>query len=112
MKLAFATACLVATLSLATNALAEGRTIATLQQPVAKSGQYIVKGAVWDCADTTCVADNTPDQTFGIDECHKVAKLAGVGVAEFKTSAKSLQQASLDQCNAGVTPKAPVTASR
>jgi len=111
MKLAFAAACLVATLSLATNALADGQTTATLQQPVAKKTQFIANGAIWDCADTTCVADNTPDQTFGVGECHAVAKHAGVAIAEFKTSAKSLQSASLDQCNAGVAPKA-MTASR
>ena len=111
MKLAFAAACLVATLSLATNALADGQTTATLQQPVAKKTQFVANGAIWDCADTTCVADNTPDQTFGIGECHAVAKHAGVAVAEFKTSSHSLQSASLEQCNAGLAPKA-VTASR
>ena len=111
MKLAFAVACLAATLSLATSALADGQTTATLQQPVAKKTQFIANGAIWDCADTTCVADNTPDQTFGVGECHAVAKHAGVAIAEFKTSAKSLQSASLDQCNAGVAPKA-MTASR
>jgi hypothetical protein len=112
MKLAFAAACLVATLSLATNALAEGQTTATLAQPIAKKAQFIVKGAIWDCADTTCVADNTPDQTFGMDECRMVAKHAGVAVVDFKTSAKALQSASLEQCNAGLTSKTSVTASR
>jgi hypothetical protein len=111
MKLAFAVACLVATLSLATNALADGTTTATLQQPVAKKTQFVANGAVWDCADTTCVAANTPDQTFGIGECHAIAKHVGVAVAEFKTSSHSLQAASLEQCNAGLAPKA-VTASR
>ena len=112
MKLAFAAACLVASLSLATNALADGRTVATLAQPIAKKAQFIIKGAVWDCADTTCVADNTPDQTFGMDECHQVAKHAGVSVVDFSTSAKALQNASLEQCNAGLSAKSSVTASR
>jgi hypothetical protein len=111
MKLAFAAACLVATLSLATGALADGQTTATLQQPIAKKTQFVANGAVWDCADTTCVADVTPDQTFGIGECHTVAKKAGVAVAEFKTTVKSLQAAALEQCNAGLAPKS-VTASR
>jgi hypothetical protein len=111
MKLAFAAACVVATLSLATTALADGLTTATLQQPVAKKTQFIANGAIWDCADTTCVAANTPDQTFGIGECHNVAKHAGVAVAEFKTTSKSLQAASLDQCNSGLAPKT-TTASR
>jgi hypothetical protein len=112
MKLAYAAACLAATLSLATNALAEGRTVATLQQPIAKKTQFIAKGAIWDCEDTACVADHTPDQTFGPDQCHKVAKAAGVAVADFKTDYVSLKPAALDQCNAGLTPKSPVTASR
>jgi hypothetical protein len=111
MKLAFAAACAVATLSLATAALADGATIATLQQPVAKKTQFVANGAVWDCADTTCIAANTPDQTFGIGECHTIAKHVGVAVAEFKTSSHSLQAASLEQCNAGLAPKS-VTASR
>jgi hypothetical protein len=111
MKLAFAAACLVATLSIATGALADGQTTATLQQPIAKKVQFIANGAIWDCADTTCVAANTPDQTFGIGECHAVAKHTGVAVAEFKTTSKALQSASLDQCNAGLAPKT-TTASR
>jgi hypothetical protein len=112
MKLAFAAACLVASLSLATNALADGRTVATLAQPVAKKTQFILKGAIWDCADTTCVADNTPDQTFGMDECHMVAKKAGVAVVDFSAPGKALQSASLEHCNAGLTPASSVTASR
>ena len=112
MKLAFAAACLVASLSLATNALADGRTVATLAQPIAKKAQFIVKGGIWDCADTTCVADVTPDQTFGTDECHQIAKKTGVAVIDFKTDSKALQSASLEQCNAGLTPKSSITASR
>ena len=111
MKLAFAAACLVATLSLATSALADGQTTATLQQPIAKKTQFIVSGAIWDCAGATCVADVTPDETFGVGECHDVARRAHVAIAEFKTSSKSLQPASLDRCNAGLAPKS-MTASR
>ena len=111
MKLAFAAACLVATLSLATAALADGPTTATLQQPIAKKTQFIVNGAIWDCAGATCVADNVSEYMFGVNECRDVAKHAGVAVAEFKTTAKTLQPDSLERCNAGLAPKS-VTASR
>jgi len=110
MKLAIALACLAASLSLATHALADGRTTATLQQPIASKTQFIANGAIWDCEGSTCVAGNTPDQTFGSSQCHDVAKHVGA-VAEFKNDYKTLQSASLDRCNAGLTVKT-TTASR
>ena len=48
MKLIIALACLGASLSLATHALADGRTTATLQQPVA------AKTTFWDPLESTC----------------------------------------------------------
>jgi hypothetical protein len=110
MKLAFAAACLAATLSLATNALADPTT-ATLQQPIAQKTQFIVGGVIWDCAGAACVADAASPYMFGPGECRDVAKRAGVAIAEFKTGAKTLQSAALDKCNAGLAPKS-VTASR
>jgi hypothetical protein len=110
MKLVIAVACLAASLSLATHALADGRTTATLQQPIAAKTQFIANGAIWDCEGATCVAGNTPDQTFGPGQCHDVAKRVGP-VVEFKNDYKSLQSASLDRCNAGLTAKT-TTASR
>jgi hypothetical protein len=112
MKLAIAAACLVASLSLATHALADGRTVATLQQPVAAPSEFVANGAVWHCAASTCVAGTTPDETFGASQCRDVAKHAGP-VAEFKNEYnKTLQPASLQTCNAGLAPKGAVTASR
>jgi len=112
MKLAIAAACLAVSLSLASHALADGRTVATLQQPVAKPSEFVARGAIWHCADTTCVAGSTPDETFGASQCRDVAKHAGP-VTEFKNEYnKSLQPAALDQCNAGLLPKGAVTASR
>jgi hypothetical protein len=111
MKLAFAAACLAATLSLATNALADGPTTATLQQPIAQKTQFIVGGVIWDCAGASCVAANASEYMFGPGECRDVAKRAGVAITEFKTGAKTLQSAALDKCNAGLGPKS-VTASR
>lgn len=111
MKLAIAAACLAASLSLASQALADGRTIATLSQPVSAPSEFVARGAIWHCAASTCVAGTTPDETFGAAQCHDVAKHAGQ-VAEFKNEYnKSLQPAALDQCNAGLSPKT-VTAAR
>jgi hypothetical protein len=110
MKLVIALACLATSLTLASHAFADGRTVATLQQPVAAKTTFIANGAIWDCEGSTCVASNTPDQTFGFSQCHDVAKHAGV-VAEFKNDYKTLQAASLDRCNTGLTPKT-TTASR
>jgi hypothetical protein len=110
MKLLLATACLAASLSLATHALADGRTVVTLQQPVAAKTQFIASGAIWDCEGTTCVAGYTPEQSFGFGQCHDLAKHVGP-VAEFKDEYKTLQPAMLERCNAGLTAKT-TTASR
>ena len=110
MKLAIALACLAASLSLATHALAD--TTATLQQPVAKPTQFIVDHALWDCSGTTCVSTLVDRMYFGAPECHGVARNAGVAVAEFKTSAgETLKPADLDKCNAGLAPKTSVAAA-
>jgi len=107
MKLAIALACLAASLSLATHALAE--TTATLAQPVAKPTQFIVDHALWDCKDSTCVSANVDEVYFGAPECRAVAKNAGVAVADFKTDhAVTLKAAELDKCNAGLAPKTSV----
>jgi hypothetical protein len=111
MKLVIAVACLAASLSLATHALADGRTVVTLQQPVAKHTQFVVNNAIWDCDQTSCVSANAHDMYFGASECHDVARHAGVAVADFKSDSKALQPASLDRCNTGLEPKT-TTASR
>jgi hypothetical protein len=110
MKLAFGAACFAASLSLATVALAD-TTVATLSQPVAKPTQFVVNSAIWDCSGTTCVADNAQSMYFGPGECRSVALKAHVAVTDFKSDAKTLQPALLDQCNAGLAPKS-ITASR
>lgn len=110
MKLVIALACLIASLSLATHSFAD--TTATLQQPVAKPTQFIVDHALWDCSGTTCVSGGVEAMYFGAQECHSVAKNAGVAVADFKTStAKTLKTAELDKCNAGLAPKTSVAAA-
>jgi hypothetical protein len=111
MKLAIAAACLVATLSVASHAFADGATHVNLQQPVAKPIEFVVTGAVWHCADTSCIAVSTPDQTFGANQCHDVAKHAGAAVSEFKDAYKSLDAAGLDKCNANIVAKTSVAAA-
>jgi hypothetical protein len=110
MKLIIALGCLVASLSLATHALADGQVTATLQQPVAAKTQFIANGQIWDCEGTSCIASNVPNQNFGPSICRDVAKHAGP-VADFKNSVKTLEPASLDRCNSGLAPKT-TTASR
>ena len=110
MKLIIALACLATSLTLATHALADGRTVATLQQPIAAKTTFLANGAIWDCEGSTCVAGNTPDQTFGASQCRDVAKHVGA-VAEFKNDYKTLQPTSLDRCNTGL-PAKTTTASR
>ena len=99
MKLAIAAACLAAGLSLASQAFADGRTVVTLAQPVAKPVEFVAVGGVWRCADTACVAATTPEETFGWTQCHAVAKQAGSTVIEFKDEYHVLQPAALDKCN-------------
>jgi hypothetical protein len=107
MKLVIALACLIASLSLATHSFAD--TTATLQQPVAKPSQFIVDHALWDCSGTTCVSANVEEMYFGAQECHAVAKNAGVAVADFKTSTtRTLRTVELDKCNSGLAPKTSV----
>jgi len=110
MKLAIAAACLAAGLTLASQAFADGRTVVTLAQPVAKPVEFVALGGVWRCADTTCVAEATQEETFGWTQCHAVAREAGSRVTEFKDEYHTLQPAALDRCNAHIG-GAPQTAS-
>jgi hypothetical protein len=112
MKLVIAAACLAASLTLASHALADGRTVATLQQPVAAKTEFTVHGGVWRCEGSTCVASYTPDQSFTTSQCHDVAKQAKSPVTDFKDEqSHSLQPAALEKCNAGVAPSTTVAAS-
>lgn len=110
MKLVIAAACLVASLSLASHAFADGRTVVTLQQPVATKAQFVAGGAVWRCEATTCIAGYTPDETFGPTQCHELAKQAGP-VASFEDEHHTLQPTALDKCNANIAPHTSLAAS-
>ena len=111
MKLAIAAACLVASITIASQALADGRTVVTLQQPLAKPTDFVATRGVWHCEGTTCVSSYTPDETFGASQCRTVAKMAGSPVAEFKNDDTTLQPAALEKCNANLAPKASLAAS-
>jgi hypothetical protein len=109
MKFVLAASCLAVSLALATHALADP-TVATLQQPVAAKMQFIANGAIWDCEQSTCVAANPPAQSFGISQCHDVARRAGP-VAEFKTEGRTLAADLLDRCNTGASSKTSLAVS-
>ena len=53
MKLVIAAACLAVSVSLASHAFADGRTVVTLQQPVAAKTKFVAGGAVWNCEAST-----------------------------------------------------------
>jgi hypothetical protein len=109
MKLVIAVACLAASLALASHAVADGRTVVTLQQPLAKHVDFIVNGAIWRCDGATCAAI-VPEQTLGVQQCHTVALHAGL-VAGAQNDAHTLQPSQIDQCNAGLAPKATVASA-
>jgi len=112
MKLALAAACLAATLSLAPQAFADGRTTVTLQQPVSGKIQLIVYDAIWDCAGTTCVAGTTTEGSFGVGQCHAIARKVGP-VAQFSNEYnKTLSVDLIEKCNTGLAPKPAQTATR
>jgi hypothetical protein len=111
MKFVLAGGCLAVGLALASQALADGPTVATLQQPLPAKTQFIANGAIWDCAQSICVADNASTLTFGVSECHDVARRAGP-VAEFRNEGRTLKPDLLDRCNAGAPSKTSLTASR
>jgi hypothetical protein len=108
MKLVIAAACLVVSLALASHALADGRSVLTLQQPLPKHVDFIVNGAIWNCDGATCTAA-VDSQTLGVQQCHTVALHVGP-VASAVNSGKGLQPAQLDACNHGIAPK-PTIAS-
>ena len=109
MKLVIPAVGLAASLSLATHAFADGRTVATLRQPIAAPTQFVAGGAAWRCEGTSCVASATMDETFGPTQCHAVARQVGP-IASFQDEAHALQPAALDRCNANVTPTTSLTA--
>lgn len=106
MKLALAVACLTASLALASQAMADGRSILTLQQPLTKHVDFIVNGAIWNCDGATCTAA-VEAQTLGVQQCHTVARRVGP-VASAENSGHSLDAADLQACNRGVASKSTI----
>jgi hypothetical protein len=109
MKLAIAAGCLAVSLALASTALADGRSIVTLQQPLAKHIDFIVNGAIWNCDGATCSAAVEP-QTLGVQQCHTVALKAGP-VAGAANSGRSLAADQIDACNHGIAPRSTVASA-
>jgi hypothetical protein len=106
MKLAIAAGCLAVSLAVATSALADGRSVLTLQQPVARHVDFIVNGAIWNCDGATCSAAVEP-QTLGVQQCHTVALKVGP-VASAQNGVHSLAADQLDACNHGIAPRTTV----
>jgi hypothetical protein len=109
MKLALAAACLAASLGLASTALADGRTIVTLEQPLAKHVDFIVNGAIWNCDGATCSAA-VEQQTLGVQQCHTVALKVGP-VANAVNGNRTLAATQLDQCNTGIGSRSTVASA-
>ncbi|MHB8528824.1 MAG: CC_3452 family protein [Caulobacteraceae bacterium] len=110
MKLRLATACAVIVLGLAGSALADGRVIATLESPQAPRKDLIAANAVWNCADSTCVAQLAPDDSGTLDGCKELARKVGrlTAYKEFKP----LDAKTLAKCNAAAGAPRIGTASR
>jgi hypothetical protein len=112
MKLALAAACLAAVSLFAGQALADEATTAVLAQPVAAKTTLIAAHVAWVCEHDTCFAGYTQDGSFGVDECHDLAKVVGP-IATFQGQYhKPLQPAQIDKCNAGAKTAGAVTAAR
>ena len=109
MKLIIATACLLATLGVASHALADGRSVLTLQQPLAKHVDFIADNAMWRCDGTTCAA-SVDSQTLGVNQCRAVALHVGP-VAAAENDGHTLKSDQLDHCNAGLAPHATVASA-
>jgi hypothetical protein len=112
MKLALAAACLAAASLFASQALADEATKATLEQPLAAKTVLIAAHAAWVCEHDTCVAGATQDGSFGVDECHDLARQVG-RIATFQGEYhKPLPAAQMDKCNTGAKSAGAVTAAR
>ena len=109
MKLRLAAACAVMSFACATSALADQRITATLETPQAAASKIIVAHAVWNCAESSCVAGFAPDDIGGVAGCREVVKKLG-RLTAYSTEYRALDAAALAKCNAAAPQTA--TASR
>lgn len=94
------TLALAAALTLsAAPAFAAGNNISVaLQSPVAAKTKIVAAGAVFACADTTCVALDAPSRAVSAAACKAIVKKVGPVVA-FTGERASLQADELQRCN-------------
>ncbi|HYG26355.1 MAG TPA: hypothetical protein VD906_05570 [Caulobacteraceae bacterium] len=98
------TLALAATFALsAAPALAAGSVSATLQSPVAKA-KVVAGGAVFNCADTTCIAVTPTERTLTAAACKQLVKEVGA-LSAFGSDKRQLDVA---RCN-GAAPAATAT---
>jgi len=109
MKLHTLAAAAVLAFTVAAPAVAADSNISvSLQSPLAAKVKVVAGGAVFNCADSACVAVSAPDQALTVATCKAVAKKAGA-VAAFAGERRGLQAPDLARCNGA--PAATVTAS-
>ena len=94
----------IATLS-ATAAFASDPVTAKLAQPLAQPAKFIAGGAVFDCADDTCIAKAATSETFSTAACKQVA--AKVGLITSYAGFRTMDEQRLQACNASAVAKGP-----
>ena len=99
MKLRTLAAAAILSASFAVPAFAAGGNITVaLQAPVAAKTKVVAGGAVFTCADATCVAQNAPTRALSAATCKAVVKEVGA-VAAFGSERRTLEADDLARCN-------------
>jgi hypothetical protein len=109
MKISIAAAVAALSLACAGTALA-GEVTAKLVTPVSTPTKVIAGGAIFNCADTTCVAASPTSRTITSAACKELSKEVGA-VSTFGDVRKQLDSDKLDRCN-GDLPTATQVANR
>jgi hypothetical protein len=111
MKRLIVAACAALTLGAAGAAFADGQVNATLEQPQSGHLQLIAGGAVFRCAETSCVAGYGPDEAGSVSGCKDLARK--VGPLSYYAQTRPLDGKELAKCNAvAAGPRPATTASR
>jgi hypothetical protein len=106
MKLRLATACALATLTMAGAAFADTRVNLTLETPKPAKTKLIAAHAVFVCENATCVAGVAPDDSITVSTCKEVVRKVG-RVSAYGSEYKALSAEQLASCNAAAP--APAT---
>ncbi|HEX6860421.1 MAG TPA: hypothetical protein VF138_09535 [Caulobacteraceae bacterium] len=86
------------TLAAAPAFAASGKISVALQSPVAAKTKVVAAGAVFSCADTSCVAFDAPSRAISAAACKAIVKEVGPVLA-FTGERNSLEAADLQRCN-------------